>query len=560
MDKNDTPKIALAFSGGGYRAASFSLGVLTYLELVKINNTNLLNCVYVLSTVSGGTVTGIRYTQGIKRGESLQAIYDALYSMMSEKDLVGLALERLTSDKGWNKERVKSLISAVADVYNGHLFNEGLFGAVMSEENPIHLKHISFNATEFANAQQFRFQWSEKLIKPKTGEPERGIIGNYYYDIPFEVAKDIRLGDILAASSCFPGGFEPINFPTDFVFPATTDWKQFQSGDAYPVGLMDGGIVDNQGIVPLLLAETRIKRNLVDAGEDTSPDHALDLLIVSDVTSPYMDDYKASVQKPLNWWRRLTPAGIYVLNTVVLLLSAFSVYYFLKHGKYFWSTVLTIIGTLAVVLFLLGRLLVSLPRKFKVPGAFLKPLGKLLRLRLQVYENLIVNRANSVLAMTGDVFLKHMRSLNYKAVFEEPSWQNRRIMNAIYELREGEEKLKDKIRNGEISAELIPSEKLQKVATRATSMGTTLWYTKEELSKDNEQRATMLDTVIACGQFTMCWNLLEYLRRIKKDGININEKHKKLLECEGQLMDHWRKFKGDPFWLVKQYKPEKVKS
>jgi len=82
LDKIDL-KIGLAFSGGGFRASSFSLGVLSFLNEVKIDNTNLLSKVYALSTVSGGTITGARYAIGIKNGENFNEIYWSLYNFMT---------------------------------------------------------------------------------------------------------------------------------------------------------------------------------------------------------------------------------------------------------------------------------------------------------------------------------------------------------------------------------------------------------------------------------------------------------------------------------------------
>lgn len=61
-------QIALALSGGGYRAAAFSLGAISYLQEVVINGRPLLEHVSVLSTVSGGTITGTRYAIGRSRG------------------------------------------------------------------------------------------------------------------------------------------------------------------------------------------------------------------------------------------------------------------------------------------------------------------------------------------------------------------------------------------------------------------------------------------------------------------------------------------------------------
>ena len=60
----------------------------------------------------------------------------------------------------------------------------------------------------------------------------------------------------------------------------------------------------------------------------------------------------------------------------------------------------------------------------------------------------------------------------------------------------------------------------------------------------------MLNTIIACGQFNMCWNLLEYIEKIRRNPINTNEKHHLILDCEDQLLEDWRKFQTNPYWFV----------
>lgn len=547
MNEKKGLKIGLAFSGGGYRATSFSLGVLTYLDKIKIDEENLLQKVVVLSTTSGGTIAGTRYAIGIKRNEKLTEIYKSVYSFMTDVDLIGLGLDRLISNEGWHNKRVKSLINALADVYDEHLLSKAKFGDLLTDDNPIHLKHISFNATEFANALQFRFQHTEKIDMPKKYEPERGIIGNHYYRIPEIIAKEIRMADILAASSCFPGGFEPINFPDDFVLPNTNFFLDFGKQEGYPVGLMDGGIVDNQGVEPILLAEERMKRNLYKDDTIQNQTNVLDLIIISDVDSPYMEDYKASTQRSKNWWRKLTPLSIFIINTLVLLISLLFIGKFSRDRNVLLLILTSVIMTLNFVIYFIAKFLGTLPEKFEVPKLFMKPLGKLLKLKLLVYENLIMNRAKSLLKMANDVFLKHIRRLNYNKIYDAKTWENRRIMNAIYELRKGEEKLNKKIEDGTISKDLIPSSKIQDVATIAASMGTTLWFTREELSRQN-----MLKSIIACGQFTTCWNLLEYIRKLKKDSHNTGENHMHLITCENQLTKDWERFNDDPYWMVNE--------
>ncbi|UEG51853.1 patatin-like phospholipase family protein [Mucilaginibacter daejeonensis] len=50
-------RIGIALSGGGYRAAGFHLGTLK-----KLNELGILECVDVLSTISGGSITGAAYS------------------------------------------------------------------------------------------------------------------------------------------------------------------------------------------------------------------------------------------------------------------------------------------------------------------------------------------------------------------------------------------------------------------------------------------------------------------------------------------------------------------
>ncbi len=545
--KNKDLKIGLAFSGGGFRASSFGLGVLSFLNEIRIGDSNLLSKVYALSTISGGTITGARYALGIKNKESFNHIYWSIYDFMSETDIVNFSLNNLISKREDNDSRTKSLITAFADVYDNCLFDKGKFGTILSDSNPIHLKHISFNATEFDNALQFRFQKTERIDNTKYVEPDKGIIGNYYYRIPEEIAKEIRLADILAASSCFPGGFEPINFPNDFVLSEKIQLSDYFTKNKFPVGLMDGGIVDNQGIEPLLLAEQRMKKDNPD--RENTDENEFDLLVISDVTSPYMQGFKKSNERKLNFWRRLNLKRLIISNLLILLSSLAGLVYSINTNIEILSVLFTAIITVNLLLYFVLVFIRKLPLSFQVPEAFLKPFQKLLKVKFSVYENMILNRSNSLLMMTSEVFLKHIRRLNYNRIYQDSSWKNRRIMNAVYELRTEEEKLKTRIKSGKLSKELIPSPSIQRVASTASAMGTTLWFTKEELEEKD-----MLNSIIACGQFTMCWNLLEYLQKIKNDSENTNEKHSELLNLEDQLMEFWNKFNDEPLWLVNSIK------
>ena len=69
------PKIGMCFSGGGYRAATFDLGVMSYLYSVKLDkDTTLLDCVVALSSVSGGTIPSMKYMLAKAQGHSVDGL------------------------------------------------------------------------------------------------------------------------------------------------------------------------------------------------------------------------------------------------------------------------------------------------------------------------------------------------------------------------------------------------------------------------------------------------------------------------------------------------------
>ena len=82
-------------------------------------------------------------------------------------------------------------------------------------------------------------------------------------------------------------------------------------------------------------------------------------------------------------------------------------------------------------------------------------------------------------------------------------------------------------------------------------MPTTLWFT--EVEKKNN----MLNDLIACGQMTLCYNLIEYAKKIQEKKFKLNvwdfltkEDQEAILGLEQELKADWEKFKQDPYWLL----------
>lgn len=64
-----TPEVAICLSGGGFRAAAFHLGTLSYLSNLKMaDGSSFLKMVNTISTISGGTITGLWYLSGLCNG------------------------------------------------------------------------------------------------------------------------------------------------------------------------------------------------------------------------------------------------------------------------------------------------------------------------------------------------------------------------------------------------------------------------------------------------------------------------------------------------------------
>lgn len=566
LPKHPFQNLAISMSGGGYRATGFHLGSMAYLSKLDWEGTSLLDRIRVISSVSGGTFTAAHYAACLKQGKSFEDAFKDLYEFMGSADLIRDALKVVAHDKFWvdhkGNEMPRSMIKAFGIMYHRKLQGD-YFKLLFQEEPKIHLKEIIFNATEFNFGLPFRHQKTE-LTVGRDGQLEHGIIGNYQVNIPQECAEEMRLADIIASSSCFPLGFEPINFPNDFIDKNSIFLKQPEllpktnpdgMDISYPVGLMDGGIDDNQGIDSVVDAERRMSKYPPQSHEFRSDDDkAIDLFIVSDVSSPYMESYvrteKVNIKGIGNWsFRTLKTIGIISL---ILGIGAFVGSYFVP--KHWMTLALGISGTvltiLAIVLYVFSKGFEGLTKAAGVPPYFTERLKPFDTLSFNTYATLITNRATSAQTMIAEVFMKQIRRLQYGNIYNDPEWKPRLIMNAVYELNYYNCALRYKKYK-----EPLPSEKLQQAAEAASTMGTTLWFTEEEL-KGNHNK---LNSLIACGQFNMCYNLKDYIERIMQRDNKASydayppEMKAQIETLHAQILEDWKKFNEDPYWMVGEF-------
>ena len=173
--------------------------------------------------------------------------------------------------------------------------------------------------------------------------------------------------------------------------------------------------------------------------------------------------------------------------------------------------------------------------------------GKLKRfqnLKIRLIQRMIEERGTSSLIMINEIFLKQIRRLNYDLLYKDESLKHRRVSTLIYELTEEQYRKGDSDeKEMDIKDELInePSELIFNSAKIACEMDTSLWF------KEKDREVSRLKNLVACGQFTVCYNLLKYCMGLKKSDLNID--HALLDQMIVIFQADWNKFIKDPYFL-----------
>jgi len=517
-------EIALALSGGGYRAAAFHLGTLDMLHRL-----DLLKSVHVLSTVSGGTLTGLKYALSSAEGISFKEFYGSFYCFLRETNVIGQGLARLQPPRPSPfSGQMPSLIRSAAEAYTSpNMLGNKTFDTILNDQSS-HLREASFNATEFRTGNYFRFQ--------KSASPD-AVIGNGNLKVKREVAEMIRLADIAAASSCFPSAFEPLRFPDDFLWPTKLDEIRRSLGDKFKncVPLMDGGIYDNQGVDSIVRAYSR-------------GNNRVGLLIISDTTQrvPSLFEFSSSAKR--GW---LTINTLTVLAKVVFLVSIL--------------TALVLFGAATQSIASNGYRLVDF-FLFGVPillSSFLA--GGLLWIRSQYKEgerrvaemttvelwpflkqltvpeliDLISGRAKSLIALTSSVFLKRVRALVYKDINLHERYRKRQFASLIYDL-DDTVKFRDDI------VEALRPEQFRELAVLAEQVPTSLWSNNDE----------ELRNLVVCGQVTTCFNLLHYI--MKERGAQLKTSGSTEEGIYNKALATWQILSNDKYAFLRNHTTHRI--
>ncbi|WP_299382219.1 patatin-like phospholipase family protein [uncultured Lacinutrix sp.] len=246
-------KIGLSLSGGGYRATIYHLGTLK-----KLKELEILDKVDVISTNSGGSITGATYglhkdsfeafeaviRQGVKRSVIKGVLVSWQFLLVFATTLFWMLtiLYLLANGYAWSSFGLLIALVVVFLFFQFNLFpistlNEKMYNTFFFNGKTLNdlRKDVRFaiNATNLETGRLFTFS--------------NDTMGDSVYDFPSDDDEPIKfesdnfpIARAVAASTAVPFVFTPIKIDKEF-FSNTEDTKRAKPR------LVDGGVYDNQG-------------------------------------------------------------------------------------------------------------------------------------------------------------------------------------------------------------------------------------------------------------------------------------------------------------------------
>ncbi|HLO73215.1 MAG TPA: patatin-like phospholipase family protein [Flavobacterium sp.] len=269
-------KIGLSLSGGGYRATIYHLGTIR-----KIKEMNLLDKVDVISTISGGSITGAYY--GLK-GDNFDEFDKGLIKIVKKSiikgiyfsfrfiiiiftllSVLGLMIYLLFTDFAWVSTPLLLVTVFIIIKYQFKIFPVSriinkLYAKWFFENK--NLKDfnksplIAINATNVETGRPFTFS------KNKMSDSSYEFPSNGEKPIRF-IPDEFPISLAVASSTCVPFAFTPIYIEKKFY----QDEKDFLK---IKPCLVDGGVYDNQGVHKLTHGNSSYVCDIVivsDAGD-----------------------------------------------------------------------------------------------------------------------------------------------------------------------------------------------------------------------------------------------------------------------------------------------------
>lgn len=219
------PGVALALSGGGFRAVLFHIGALW-----RLNEVGVLPRLSRISSVSGGSIASgllaLRWQKLQFQGGVATNFGDEVVAPL--RRFCGMTIDVGSVISG-ALNPFKSAGEEVADAYREHLGMDESLQALPD------WPRFVFNSTNYATGSSFRFS------KPYAGDYRIGLIRKPQFDVATAVA----------CSSAFP----PVLAPIDLDLDSPDAFERTEGADLWDrvdfrkrLRLADGGVYDNLGL------------------------------------------------------------------------------------------------------------------------------------------------------------------------------------------------------------------------------------------------------------------------------------------------------------------------
>ncbi|MGD9365727.1 MAG: patatin-like phospholipase family protein [Desulfobacteraceae bacterium] len=490
--------IALSLSGGGVRAVGFHLGTMDYLDRI-----GAMQNVSILSSVSGGCVAGMGYAVYQKKGRPFRnLVRDISGDIHSDPPIFRTLLGIVSKRKPPAPSGRRSLMTALAQAYderfrfcNGNRFGMFWNNDPVPENN---LKHIIFNAMEYNTGAGFRFYY--RRDHPQSDSGSNRVV------LPAAFAREARLSDILAASTSLPVCIEPLNFPDDFRWPDDGDivlneskrktcnrinlhFKQQFNQCSIPI--MDGAVIDNQGISGVLwaLAQGKGPRREKETQEietdSSNYECEPDLLIVSD--TPMCEETAFQSDE--------------ILTSGILNFEAIK-----------WIAKLSCVTAIVSDFFLLLKVHNIPDTIYNQMSGFYSFATPLLLILLFIFATSTAGywlfRSLRSVPVLKSMFMNRIRTLGYSVLLSQECLKGRIIANEIATLLPSSNQ-------NDLPKWLEPTHQMSEVIARPCSR----IPTKLSVARTNGNTYGEFDTLIACGHATICYNLIVHMwRNYPRDG------------------------------------------
>lgn len=271
----DAKKVGLSLSGGGYRATIYHLGTLR-----KLKEMGLLDKVDIISTISGGSITGAYF--GLK-GSDFEAFEKGLINIVKKSiikgiyfsfrfisiiilllSIFGVIIFFLFTDYAWISSLLLVITIFIIVKYQfkifpvsliiNNLYSKWFFENKTLKDfnnNPI----IAINATNVETGRPFTFS------KNKMSDSSYEFPLNGEKSIQF-IPDEFPISLAVASSTCVPFAFTPIYIEKKF-------YKDKEDFTKIRPCLVDGGIYDNQGVHKLTQGNSSYECDIIivsDAG------------------------------------------------------------------------------------------------------------------------------------------------------------------------------------------------------------------------------------------------------------------------------------------------------